>query len=230
MKENIDRIYQSIAKVAAGKEVKVIAVTKTITPEVVDEALAAGIEYIGENKIQEAERKLPLLKNKFQEFHYIGHLQKNKIKKLLALEPALIHSMDSLSTLNQLNKYLIEIDKYQDILVQVNTSEEESKFGLRADETELSRFMEKALTFNRIRIKGLMTIAEYSNDEKVLRLCFSKLKRLFDKLNETLLEGEMNVLSMGMSNDYLTAIEEGANMVRIGSAIFGERNYNKGIK
>jgi len=224
--EYINDIIQNTCKKTGRdpQEIKLLAVTKTQPVTVIEKALEAGISCIGENKIQEAETKLSLLKDKYSEFHFIGHLQSNKIKKLISLKPSLIQSLDSLLTIRKLNDHLIKENIIQDILIQVNTSGEESKFGIEPD--EVIKFISQTEIFQNIRIKGLMTIGMFTSDRELVRGCFRSLKRLFEELkNCNLGNVEMEYLSMGMTNDYIIAIEEGANILRIGSAIFGPRNY-----
>jgi len=229
IKERIDKLRIQI-NVAAGlvgrnpEIIKLVAVTKTRTSETIDSALKSGIEFIGENKVQEAEQKLPLLKEKYREFHFVGHLQSNKIPKLMKLNPALIHSIDKFSTAEKLNEYLSKKDKNQDILIQVNTSEEQSKFGIHPDET--LNFIKNISSLSHLKIRGLMTIGIFSDDEKKIRKCFQILRKIFEKIKaEKIPNVEMKYLSMGMTNDFEIAIQEGANIIRIGTAIFGTRNY-----
>ncbi len=227
--ENIEKIRERINKAAikANRDpvgIKLLTVTKTQSIETIEEALSNNIEFIGENKVQEAEDKIPYLENKFKEFHFIGHLQSNKIKKLMKLKPDLIHSIDKYSTANKLNNYLKQNILKQDILIEVNTSDEESKFGVTPDETiPLIRSISR---LENIRIKGLMTISMFTSDEKIIRDSFIKLRKLFNDINAAEIPNvEMKYLSMGMTNDFEIAIEEGANIIRIGTAIFGARNY-----
>ena len=228
IKERIDKLRIQINTVAerAGinpESIKLIAVTKTRTPETIDSALKSGIDFIGENKVQEAEQKLPLLKEKYKEFHFIGHLQSNKIPKLMKLNPTLIHSIDKFSTAEKLNEYLSKKNKKQDILIQVNTSEEQSKFGIHPDET--LDFIKKISSLSNLKIKGLMTIGIFSDNEKKIRNCFQILRKIFEKIKaEKIPNVEMKYLSMGMTNDFEIAIQEGANIIRIGTVIFGIRN------
>ena len=227
--ENIEKLRRRIENVA-GKvkrdpsEIKLLAVTKTHSVSIIEEALAHGIKYIGENRIQEAEEKIPILKYKIREFHFIGHLQSNKIKKLMKLEPALIHSIDKLSTARKLNEYLGKLQKKQDILIQVKTSAEISKFGIDPDDA--TSFIHEVAKLENLQIMGLMTIGMFTSDETIIRKCFHTLRRLFEKIKRENIPGvKMKFLSMGMSDDFEIAIEEGANIIRIGSAIFGARNY-----
>ncbi len=227
--ENIEKLSKRIESVA-GKvkrdpsEIKLLAVTKTHSIPIIEEAITHGIEYIGENRIQEAEEKIPILKDKIREFHFIGHLQSNKIKKLMKLEPALIHSIDKLSTARKLNEYLGELQKKQDILIQVKTSAEISKFGIDPDDA--TSFIHEVAKLKNLQIMGLMTIGMFTSDEAIIRKCFQTLRRLIEKIKLENIPGvKMKFLSMGMSDDFEIAIEEGANIIRIGSAIFGARNY-----
>lgn len=227
--ENIEKLSKRIENVA-GKvkrdpsEIKLLAVTKTHSIPIIEEAITHGIEYIGENRIQEAEEKIPILKDKIREFHFIGHLQSNKIKKLMKLEPALIHSIDKLSTARKLNEHLGELQKKQDILIQVKTSAEISKFGIDPDDT--TSFIHEVAKLKNLQIMGLMTIGMFTSDETIIRKCFQTLRRLFEEIKrENIPDVKMKFLSMGMTDDFKIAIEEGANIIRIGSAIFGARNY-----
>jgi len=227
--ENIELIRERINKAALKanrdpKDIKLLAVTKTRSIEAIEDAISNNIEYIGENKVQEAENKIPYLNKKFKEFHFIGHLQSNKINKLMKLEPTLIHSIDKYSTANKLNNYLIHHSITQDVLIEVNTSGEENKFGTTPDETmSLVRSISK---LENIKIKGLMTISMFTHDEKIIRESFIKLRKLFNEIKTAKIPNiEMKFLSMGMTNDFEIAIEEGANIIRIGTAIFGPRIY-----
>ena len=227
--ENIEIIRERIHNAAIKanrdpKNIKLLAVTKTRSIEIIEEALFNNIEFIGENKVQEAEDKIPSLEGKFKEFHFIGHLQSNKINKLMKLRPTLIHSIDKFSTANKLNNYLKQHSITQDILIEVNTSDEDSKFGITPDEAlPLIRSIGQ---LENIKIKGLMTISMFTHDEKIIRNSFIKLRELFDKIITAEIPNvEMKFLSMGMTNDFEIAIEEGANIIRIGTAIFGAKNY-----
>lgn len=204
------------------EEVRLIAVTKTHPVETVRKALAAGITAIAENKVQEAEVKIPELRGLYREFHFIGHLQSNKIKKLLALEPVLIHSLDSLSTASKLNEFLSSRNRVQEILVQINTSGEDSKSGIAPMNAE--NFLREIDELENLRVTGLMTIGLFSSEEEPVRNCFRLLKTMLDQFARIQWKNiKMENLSMGMTNDFEIAIEEGANLLRIGSAIFGPR-------
>ncbi len=229
LSRNIEIIREKINIAAAKanrdpKDIKLLAVTKTRTIQAIEEALSYNIEFIGENKVQEAEDKIPSLKGKFKEFHFIGHLQSNKINKLMKLKPTLIHSLDKFSTANKLNNYLKQNSITQDVLIEVNTSGEESKFGVTPEDT--LTFVKSVSQLGNINIKGLMTISMFTYDEEIVRSSFSKLRKLFNEIKMLKIPNtQMKFLSMGMTNDFEIAIEEGANIIRIGTAIFGARNY-----
>ena len=227
--ENVAKI-NSRMKLAAEKadrnpkDIKLLAVTKTHPVHIIEQALKSGIKYIGENRLQDAEEKIPQLEGQFKEFHFIGHLQSNKIRKLMNLKPALIHSIDNLKTADKLNDYLTLYNLKQNILIQINTSAESSKFGIEPDDA--ADFVRQAAKFSNLRIKGLMTIGKFTANEAEIRICFKMLHDIFEKIKkENISNVEMKYLSMGMSGDFEIAIEEGANIVRLGSAIFGAREY-----
>lgn len=206
----------------AGDEVQLIAVTKTVDIHRINEAIAAGITSIGENRTNELEEKYNVLGNKV-DFHMIGHLQTNKVKNIIG-KAKLIHSLDRISLAKELDKRSKKNNIITDVLIQVNVAEEESKFGLRVN--DVLYFIEDILEFTNIRIRGLMTIAPYTDDKALLRNVFRSLYKLREDIKGRKYEGvSMDYLSMGMSNDFEIAIEEGSNMVRIGSSIFGKRNY-----
>lgn len=231
IKNNFYSIKEKIDEVCSHKginpaEIKLVTVTKTHSAEIVMEALDAGAKYIGENKIQEAQSKLDSLAGHYSEFHFIGHLQSNKIKQLMKLKPALIHSIDKFSTAEKLSDYCVKNNLTQDILIQVNTTEEDSKSGTGED--EVIELINQVALLPNIKIKGLMTIGLFADDPEVTRPYFRNLKRIFDHVQSLNIENVvMQYLSMGMTHDFEIAIEEGANIVRIGSAIFGARYYSK---
>ena len=220
--ENVARVLERV-NAAEGEhgrregEVSVVGISKTFDAQAVIEAVNAGITDIGENRIQEAERKFPHTIGGFKK-HMVGHLQSNKVNKALGLFD-FIHSVDSL----KLAKKIASsggIDKV--LLLEVNTSGEESKFGVKPEET-LDLLSEITETSG-LTISGLMTVGPRSTEESNIRSAFRKLKSLYDSASGSNIEGiDMKYLSMGMTNDFEIAIEEGSNMVRIGRAIFGER-------
>ena len=229
IRDNIRTIRHKIDHAAQRTGMKsdrilLVAVTKTQSAELINEALQAGITDFGENKLQEAEKKLPHVTEAYAGFHFIGHLQTNKVKALLKLKPCLIHSIDSFHLALALSSALDGQDRKQDILLQVNTSGEDSKHGI--EPKQLLSLAKEIAMLPRITIKGLMTIGRLSDRAEDSRQDFKLLKTLADELKAANIPKlDIKWLSMGMTNDFEIAIEEGANLVRIGSAIFGERHY-----
>lgn len=226
IKDNImnieNNIEKALAKVGRKDKVELVAVTKTVGIDKIKEAIELGIHSIGENRVQEFERKYEEI-GKSANCHMIGHLQSNKAKDLVG-KIKLIHSLDRVSLAKELNKRSKNKGLVTDALIQVNVSEEKTKFGLKIE--EVLDFIEKALKYENIKIKGLMTIAPHTDDEKELRKVFRTLYSLKeDILSRNYKELTMDYLSMGMTNDYEIAVEEGSNIVRVGTGIFGERNY-----
>lgn len=226
IKDNImnieNNIEKALAKVGRKDKVELVAVTKTVDVEKIKEAIELGIHSIGENRVQEFERKYEEI-GQSANCHMIGHLQSNKAKDLVG-KIKLIHSLDRVSLAKELNKRSKNKGLVTDALIQVNVSEEKTKFGLKIE--EVLDFIEKALKYENIKIKGLMTIAPHTDDEKELRKVFRTLYSLKeDILSRNYKELTMDYLSMGMTNDYEIAVEEGSNIVRVGTGIFGERNY-----
>lgn len=221
---NIKEIKDSIESAAnrVGRDpssVKLVAVTKTVSVSTINEAIEAGIDIIGENRIQEARDKVPEL-NKVS-CHLIGHLQKNKVRYIFGLFD-MVHSVDSLELAAEIDRRAIAKGKRMDILLQVNVSGVESRFGF--DEKNLLPNLSEIGRMEGIAVKGLMTIPPYSEEPNDSRPFFKRLSALRKKIQAVGIEGiEMAELSMGMSNDFEVAVEEGATMVRVGSAIFGGR-------
>jgi len=214
---NINLIQQRIRAAAewAGRRpegIALIAVSKTVEPEGVEAALAAGQTLFGESKIQEARAKIPLVSGRAH-WHMIGHLQTNKARDAVALFEV-IHSVDSVKLAVELNKWAERAGKTQAILLEVNVSGEASKFGLKPE--DLKSTVAEINRLARLETQGLMTIAPYLEEAEKARPCFRRLRELRDALG-------LRELSMGMTHDVEVAIEEGATMVRIGTAIFGER-------
>ena len=209
-------------KVGRKDKVNLIAVSKTVDLESINEAINLGVTDLGENRVQELTGKLDELENKVN-FHMIGHLQSNKVKYILN-RVKLIHSLDRKSLAKEIDKRAKKMGIYVDTLIQVNVAEEESKFGLKVE--EVLPFIDKVLNYSNIRVRGLMTIAPHVDNEKQLKKIFRTMVDLKEKiLQENYKDLTMDYLSMGMTNDYEIAIEEGSNMVRVGTAIFGKRNY-----
>lgn len=204
-------------------EVKLLLATKTIEPEQIRQAFTAGMNYVGENKMQELKRKYSFLKDQQVAFHFIGHLQSNKIKDVIQYADC-IQSVDRLSLAAALDKQLQKQGRGINILMQVNTSYEESKFGVPPEEA--ISLIKELSKFNTLKIRGLMTIGLFSADTERVRKCFQLLAHLKEQIAALALPNtEMKELSMGMSGDFETAIEEGATIIRIGTALFGERIY-----
>ena len=228
IEESIEQVQKNItdACIRVGrdpKEVTLIAVSKTKPNEVLREAYDAGMRVFGENKVQEMVGKMDSLPSDI-EWHMIGHLQRNKVK-YIAGRVSLIHSVDSFRLAEEIN---IQAKKRQiviPVLVEVNIADEHSKFGVRPEDTmELIR---QISLLDGVSIKGLMTIAPYVVDSEENRPFFHKIRELaIDIQSENIDNVSMRILSMGMTNDYVVAVEEGATMVRVGTGIFGERRYN----
>lgn len=224
--ENISKIKQKIWEVCKKvgrnpEEITIVAVTKTVPVDRIKEAVNAGICDIGENRVQELLEKKNSIEN--VRWHFVGHLQTNKVKYIVDFVH-LIHSVDSLKLALEIDKRAQKINRVIDILIEVNTSGEKTKYGVKPEETiELVGQISERCEF--VRIKGLMTIAAYLPNPEDVRPMFRLLKQLKEEIEKFKFKNvEMRHLSMGMSNDYLIAIEEGATIVRIGTAIFGPRN------
>ncbi len=226
IKDNIseieNRIKETLAKKNRFDDVTLIAVSKTQPVEKIQEVLDLNHLDMGENKVQELMDKMAILGD-IPRYHMIGHLQTNKVK-YIADKIHLIHSLDRISLAKEINKRAKASNRLIDCLVQVNIAKEDTKYGLYKD--DVIPFIEQLLTFEHIKVKGLMTIAPFTEDEKVLRETFRGLYNLKeDIIKRGYGEISMDVLSMGMTNDYEIAIEEGSNMIRVGTGIFGKRNY-----
>ncbi|WP_058485441.1 YggS family pyridoxal phosphate-dependent enzyme [Defluviitalea phaphyphila] len=228
IKNNIEEIKRKIdiaAKKSGRKyeDITLIAVTKTVDVPRIKEALSSGICHIGENKVQEIMRKYEHIDTNIH-WHLIGHLQTNKVKYIID-KVDLIHSVDSERLAYKINEQAAKKGKIMDILLQVNVAKEKTKFGLFMEEVE--PLIDKVKNLENIRVKGLMTIAPYVENPEENRTHFRNLKQLSVDISKRNIDNiSMEILSMGMTNDYEVAIEEGATMVRIGTGIFGERNYN----
>ncbi len=204
-------------------EVLLIAVSKTRTCEEIDEAAKAGARVFGENKPQELRDKADSLSKEY-EWHMIGHLQTNKIKYVIE-RANLIHSIDSYKLAEAVNKEAEKRNRIADILVQINIGEEDTKFGLKLSEAE--DLVRRIAALPNIRIKGLMAIPPYVENPEDNREHFKNMRQLFIDIKDKNIDNvDMNELSMGMTGDFEVAIEEGATMVRVGTGIFGERDYS----
>lgn len=225
IKTNVAEIQERIAKAAERfgrkpEEIELVAVTKTVSAERIREALSAGIRHLGENRVQELVAKYEEL-GPVANWHLIGHLQTNKVKYIVD-KVVLVHSLDRWSLAEELQKRAAAAGRVIPVLVQVNVAGEETKFGLHRD--EVIPFLDRLMALANLKVQGLMTIAPLVDDPEEARPVFRSLYRLAREIdNLHYPRVEMRYLSMGMTNDYEVAVEEGANMVRIGSGIFGQR-------
>ena len=227
LKENLEHVQENIKKACkkAGRstdEVTLIAVSKTKPVEMLQEIYDEGIREFGENKVQEMCSKMEVMPSDIR-WNMIGHLQTNKVKYIVG-KTSLIHSVDSLHLAKEIQKQAVKNDVICDILVEVNIAGEETKFGTSRDEA--IALVEEIAKLDHIRIKGLMTIAPFVDDPEDNREYFKAIMQLsVDIAAKNIDNVSMNVLSMGMTGDYTVAIEEGATMVRVGTGIFGARDY-----
>lgn len=225
--ENLEQVRKNIQDACRSvgrdpEEVTLIAVSKTKPVELLQEAYQAGTRDFGENKVQEIMDKYPQLPSDIR-WHMIGHLQRNKVKYIVD-KAAMIHSVDSLRLAQTIEQEAAKHDVQVPILLEVNVAEEDSKFGLKMD--EVLPLIEAIAEFPHIRVCGLMTIAPYVENAEENRMFFRQLKKLsVDIAAKNINNVSMSVLSMGMTGDYQVAVQEGATMVRVGTGIFGERNY-----
>src|SRR5438874_12010791 len=225
--ENLERVREQVARAAAkvgraASDVELVAITKTHPAEKVREAIEAGQNLFGESRIQEARAKIPVLPSKVR-WHFVGHLQKNKIRHALPLFE-LIHSVDSLGLAQDMNRIAEEEAMHPRVLLEVNVAGEGSKFGFQPN--KLCQQMEELLSLPRLSILGLMTIPPLAEEAEASRKYFIQLRELRDRL-QTEFHVDLGQLSMGMTNDFPIAVEEGATLVRVGTAIFGERRRPK---
>ena len=226
MKERIQRVQERIKEAAVGcnraeSDIRLVAVSKTMPAETVKEAIEAGMTDFGENYIQEARDKITTLSASPVSWHFIGHLQSNKAKYAVRMFD-LIHSVDSLKLAKELDKFAKKNDKVQDILIQVNVAKEDSKSGIYEEDT--LQLLADIAGLSNVAVKGLMTMPPFFNAPDRVRPYFAALRVLRDRIRDENIPGiSMKELSMGMTGDFEAAIEEGSTMVRVGTAIFGER-------
>lgn len=229
LKENLTFVENEIQAACqrSGRnreDVTLIAVSKTKPVEMLNEAYDFGVRVFGENKVQELADKYEVMPKDIH-WHMIGHLQRNKVKYIID-KVDLIHSVDSIRLAETIEKEAAKHNITANILIEVNVAREESKFGLMPE--ELEEFIAKIAEFSHIHVKGLMTIAPFVDDPEENRPIFARLRKLsVDIAKKNVDNITMSILSMGMTNDYLVAIEEGATMVRVGTGIFGARNYTQ---
>lgn len=230
IRENIDSVLERAAAAArrsgrAPEDITIIGVSKTVNAERAREAVEGGLINLGENRVQELVDKYEQLSDIDVKWHLIGHLQKNKVKYIID-KVVLIHSLENLELAGEINKRALQHGMTANVLIELNIGQEESKFGLGED--SVYDFVKSMEQFNNIKVLGLMTVAPFSENPEDVRWVFRKMKEIFDKISEMkLINTEMKYLSMGMTNDFEIAIEEGANIVRIGTAIFGKRPYKE---
>lgn len=227
IKENLVCVEKNIKDACerAGRkvdEVTLIAVSKTKPVEMIDEAIDYGIRQFGENKVQEIMDKYDTVKEPVN-WHMIGHLQRNKVKYIVD-KVCLIHSVDSYRLAEMIHQEAVKANVISNILIEVNVANEETKYGVKVE--EVLPLVEQISKLSNIRINGLMTIAPFVDNSEKNRVHFRKLRNLYVDIKSKNIDNvDMEILSMGMTNDYEVAIEEGATMVRVGTGIFGERNY-----
>ena len=226
--ENLSMVENKIAAACkrSGRErdeVKLIAVSKTQPVEAIREAIEYGINSFGENRVQELREKTEIIKDNL-DWHLIGHLQTNKVKFVVG-KVSLIHSLENIRLAEALDKEAAKLGITVDVLAEINVAKEASKFGVNPEDAE--NFIREVSKFPNINIKGLMTVAPYTDISEENRKYFRQLKKIMVDLNSKNIHNvSMNVLSMGMTGDYEVAIEEGATLVRVGTGIFGSRNYD----
>lgn len=229
IRNNISEVMKRVEKAAekSGRkleDITVVAVTKTVEPERILKAVDCGMLDLGENRVQELCEKYDII-GKECRWHLIGHLQTNKVKYIID-KVRMIHSVDSLELAAEIQKRAQKANCMVDILAQVNVADEETKFGIPPEQAV--DFVKQLGAFPNIRVKGLMTIAPFAENPEDIRYVFRQLHEILIDIKRKNIDNiNMTYLSMGMSNDFEIAIEEGSNMVRIGSAIFGKRQYNK---
>lgn len=228
VRENLNEVHKKIEQACkrSGRdfsEVTLICVSKTKPIEMLKEAYLAGEHEFGENKVQEIVEKRPQLDENAR-FHMIGHLQTNKVKQVID-KVVLIHSVDSKHLADEINKEAAKKGIIVNILIEVNVANEDTKYGVSEEETE--ELVRYCAVLSNVKVCGLMTIAPFVNNPEDNRPVFRKLKNLcVDLMSKNIDNINMSILSMGMTGDYEVAIEEGSTMVRVGTGIFGSRNYN----
>ncbi len=226
--ENYKEVTEKIAAAAiksgrAPSDVRLMAVTKTVNPLYINHMIGLGADLIGENKVQELLGKLDFLNTENLEMHIIGHLQSNKVRKIINTV-SMIQSVDSMSLIDEISRQAVNNNKTMEILIEVNIGEEDSKTGL--DQSLLNETVFKAVETEGIALRGLMSIPPICEDELCARKYFEKTRRLFEDCRSSLGDkADFSVLSMGMSGDFEAAVLEGSTLVRVGSSLFGARRY-----
>ena len=219
IRQNVSQLLRELPE-----GVQLVAAAKTREPQEVLEAVESGVRIIGENYVQEAERAYAVVGNRVN-WHFIGHLQKNKVKKAVKLFD-MIETVDSVAIANEIDKRCAQIGKVMPVLIEVNSGREKQKAGVLPENVE--GLIKEISLFPNLKVMGLMTMGPWAGNPEDSRLYFVETKKVFDRIKQLNLPGvEMKYLSMGMTNSYRIALEEGANIVRIGSKLFGERDYSK---
>lgn len=227
IKENVHQIWNNIRKACeksgqSSENITLVAVSKTVEADTMNAAIQSGLTAFGENRVQEIRRKYDSVE-KGPAWHLIGHLQTNKVKYIID-KVDMIQSVDSVRLAKEISKRAVQVGRIVEILIQINVAEEAQKFGISSD--QLPSLLNEISSLPGIIVKGLMLIAPYSDDPETVRPFFRKMKDIFDSTAKEKYDNvDMTYLSMGMTGDYQVAIEEGANMVRIGSGVFGLRSY-----
>ena len=220
IKQNISQLLSELPQ-----GVELVAAAKTRKPEDILQAIEAGVKIVGENYVQEAERAYEAVGGKAR-WHFIGYLQKNKVKKAVKLFD-MIETVDSIELAEEIDKRCAQIGKVMPVLIEINSGREKQKTGVLPEKA--AQLIREVSSLPHLRVMGLMTMGPRFGDPEDSRPCFRETKKVFEKIKKlNLPHVEMRYLSMGMTNSYKIAIDEGANMVRIGSKIFGERDYEKG--
>ena len=228
--QNVQKIAQDVREAAlqAGRdpsEVQVMAVTKTVDPVLVNAAIGAGITLLGENKAQELCAKYDSYHKDGVQIHFIGHLQTNKVRQIVD-KVSMVKSVDSIKLAREIDRHCAAIGKVMDVLLEVNIGREENKTGIFPE--LLPALLEEAGKLEHIRVRGLMTIPPVCETEEEVLQYFSQMRQLFIDIKQKKYDNiSMEILSMGMSADYLAAVRCGSNIVRIGTAMFGQRNYKR---
>ncbi len=228
IRSNLENVYTNIKKAAerAGRDpgnVTLIAVSKTKPVSMIEECIDAGTYVFGENKAQEMASKITSIDNNSIKWHFIGHLQRNKVKYVVG-NACMIHSVDSIRLAEAISAEAVKKDVICDILIEVNIANEDTKFGVKKEDAYA--LIKDIAGLSNIRIRGLMTIAPYVDNTEDNRIHFKNLRNLLVDINNKNIDNVyMDVLSMGMTGDYEVAVEEGATMVRVGTGIFGNRIY-----
>lgn len=219
-----ERIEAAKARVGRRDFVTLVAVTKNHPVEAVQEVARLGVRAVGENRVQEAKEKMELYQGPELQWHLIGQLQNNKVRNAVG-KFSLIHSVHSVKLLDEIQRIAAREGLIQEVLLQVNVAREESKSGM--DVEEFPTIQEYAKSLPNVRVKGLMCMAPFFDDPEEARPIFRVAHALFEDMKLHFNEGQIEYISMGMTHDFEVAIEEGANIVRVGTAIFGERHYNE---